>query len=67
MIFGQGIFGETPFGEVLIKAYVDRGWDRQCRGESQWSKKPPSVVNLKPCDFSILNQSKEPEIWNTEQ
>jgi hypothetical protein len=66
-MFGRLLFGETPFGDVLIKAYVDRGWQRQCRGEAQWSKKPPSVVNLKPCDFSILDQRKEVELWNMEQ
>ena len=55
-MIGQMILGETPFGELLIKAFVDRGWERECRDDAQWSKKPPSTVNLKPCDYSILNQ-----------
>ena len=57
-MIGQMVFGETPFGEVLIKAFVDRGWARQCRDDATWSKKPPAVVGLKPCDYSILNQQK---------
>ena len=57
-MIGQMILGETPFGEVLIKAYVDRGWQRECREDVQWYKKPPSIVNLKPCNYSILNQQK---------
>jgi hypothetical protein len=57
-MIGQMILGETPFGEVLIKAYVDRGWQRECREGDQWAKKPPSIVNLKPCNYSILEQQK---------
>ena len=57
-MIGQMVLGETPFGEVLIKAYVDRGWQRQCRDEATWSKKAPAIVNLKPCDYSILDQQK---------
>ena len=58
-MIGQMVLGETPFGEVLIKAFVDRGWDRQCyTKQPAWSKKPPAIVSLKPCDYSILNQQK---------
>ena len=57
-MIGQMILGETPIGEVFIKAFVDRGWSRQCREQGEYAKKPPSIVNLKPCDYSILNQQK---------
>ena len=53
-MIGEGLIGGLIFAHESKRPYLERGWLKQCKEQTQWRVQDRNNVNTRECGFNPM-------------